>query len=61
MTRKGFRTLSLAGLLVLLGCRHDQPQPGKVLDEARRVHRDVASFPAADEDYFHDMDGGVAT
>ena len=22
--------------------------------------RDVASLPAADEDYFHDMDGGVA-
>ncbi len=25
-----------------------------------RAHRDVASFPAADEDYFHDMDGGLA-
>ena len=28
----------------------------------RRVQagRDAASFPAAGEDYFHDMDGGVA-
>lgn len=25
-----------------------------------RAHRGVASFPAADEDYFHDMDGGLA-
>jgi len=59
MTRKGFRTLSLIGLAVLLGCPpHDTPQPGHVLDEARRAHRQVASFPAADEDYFHDMDGG---
>lgn len=30
-----------------------------VLDEARRAGRDAASFPAADEDWFHDMDGGV--
>ncbi len=59
MTRKGFRTLSLLGLAVLLGCPpHDAPQPGHVLDEARRANRQVASFPAADEDYFHDMDGG---
>jgi hypothetical protein len=41
-------------LLVLSGCR-----PKEVLDEARTADRDVASFPAADEDYFHDMDGGV--
>jgi hypothetical protein len=37
-----------------------QPKPGSVLDEALTVSRDAASFPAADEDYFHDMDGGVA-
>ncbi len=30
-----------------------------VLDEARRANRTVASFPAADEDYFHDMDSGI--
>src|ERR1044071_4181804 len=36
------------------------PRPGQVLDEARAAGRDAASFPAADEDYFHGMDGGVA-
>lgn len=36
------------------------PRSGQVLDEAQLVGRDVASFPAAGEDYFHDMDGGVA-
>jgi len=30
-----------------------------VVDEARRAGRDAASLPAADEDWFHDMDGGV--
>ncbi len=33
---------------------------GHVLDEARLAHRPAASFPAADEDYFHGMDGGIA-
>src|SRR6516225_10380274 len=40
--------------------RRSGPQPGHVLDEAMTAGRDAASFPAADEDYFHDMDGGVA-
>src|SRR5258705_2875 len=35
-------------------------EPGRVLDEASRAGRTVASFPAADEDYFHDMDDGIA-
>src|SRR6185369_11278290 len=35
-------------------------KPGEVLDEARTVNRDAASLPAADEDYFHDMDGGIS-
>ena len=29
------------------------------LDEAQRARRDAASFPQADEDFFHDMDNGV--
>ena len=33
---------------------------GPIRDEALRAGRDAASFPAATEDYFHDMDGGVA-
>jgi hypothetical protein len=36
-----------------------QPQPGHVKDEALRVGRDASTFAAADEDYFHDMDGGI--
>jgi len=32
---------------------------GRVLDEAMCVGRDALSFPAADEDYFRDMDYGV--
>ena len=37
-----------------------QPKSGMVVDEAKQVGRDAASFPHAAEDYFHDMDGGVA-
>jgi hypothetical protein len=35
----------------------NEPSPGKVQDEAMRAGRSASSFPAADEDYFHDMDG----
>jgi len=52
------RTLCSLALLCLItcpGCRHKD----EVLDEARIAERDAASFPAADEDYLHDMDGGV--
>src|SRR6202034_2751476 len=31
----------------------------QIRDEALRAGRTAASFPAADEDYFHDMDGGI--
>src|SRR5215472_13138590 len=36
------------------------PQPGRVQDEAMRAGLKAAYFKPADEDYFHDMDGGVA-
>lgn len=39
---------------------HKGPKPGTVLDEARQANRPASSFPAADEDYFHNMDGAVA-
>ena len=61
MTPQSFRAtklLVLAAVLVLVGC--NKPQPGHVQDEARLAGRDAASFPQASEDYFHDMDGGVA-
>ncbi|HEX7232814.1 MAG TPA: hypothetical protein VF452_20675 [Candidatus Binatia bacterium] len=35
------------------------PAPGSVKDEALTVGRKADSFPAADENYFKDMDGGV--
>ena len=34
------------------------PKPGQVKDEAMLAGRDLKSFPAADEDYFANMDGG---
>ncbi len=55
---------TLPALLLLTGLAcvscSKQPRPGEVLDEAKRAGRDVASFPHAAEDYFHDMDAGVA-
>jgi hypothetical protein len=38
---------------------YSQPRPGHVKDEALLAGRDATTFPAADEDYFHDMDGGI--
>lgn len=54
----------MAGLCALCcalfaGCNREPGRPGHVLDEARRAGRDAASFHAADEDYFHDMDSAV--
>ena len=43
---------------LLASCGTEHPQPGTVQDEAVRAGRTAASFPAADEDYFRDMDGG---
>ncbi len=43
----------------LVGCDREH-RPGQVQDEARRAGRTVETMPPADEDYFHDMDGGVA-
>ena len=42
-----------------VGCSRHPPRPGSVLDEARQGSRSAASLPAADENYFHDMDGAV--
>ena len=51
--------LLLCCLLVLAGATDPPAIPGHVLDEARQAGRNAASLPAATEDYFHDMDGGV--
>jgi hypothetical protein len=38
---------------------YKQPRPGHVKDEALLAGLDASSFKAADEDYFHEMDGGI--
>ncbi|HKH45093.1 MAG TPA: hypothetical protein VKM72_10560 [Thermoanaerobaculia bacterium] len=58
------KSLLVCCLILLLGCPRKgadgKPQTGnKVVDEARLAGRDAASFPAADEDYYRDMDGGA--
>lgn len=56
-----FSLIAVCVVLVLLtGCtRNSQPKPGTVLDEVRRANRSAASLPAADENYFRDMDSGI--
>lgn len=53
--------LILTAAIVSAYCVHwfNQPRPGHVKDEALLVGRGASTFIAADEDYFHDMDGGV--
>ncbi len=53
--------LALAGAVMLsAACGPAAAQrTGTVLDEAKAAGRTAASFPHADEDYFHDMDGGL--
>ena len=36
-----------------------KPKPGTVKDEALLAGREAPSFPAADDDYFRDMDYGI--
>ncbi|HMG33658.1 MAG TPA: hypothetical protein VKM94_06965 [Blastocatellia bacterium] len=55
----GVFLVTSVSLILMSGCRCDGP-PGAVLDEARRANRTTDSFPAADEDFFHDMDGALA-
>ncbi len=44
--------------LALAGCS-EAPKPGTVDDEAKQAGRAAESFPAAGEDFFHDMDYGL--
>src|SRR5215813_4131768 len=48
--------LIVIAVLLLIALWPKGPRPGTVLDEARQANRLANSFPAADEDYFHDMD-----
>ncbi|MCF8476224.1 MAG: hypothetical protein K9G60_04290 [Pseudolabrys sp.] len=47
----------VAAIVTLTACGNE-PEPGTVKDEALQYGRTAESFPAADEDYFTDMDGG---
>ncbi len=51
----GLASLAACVALASLACG---PRPGSVEDEAKLAGRTAESFPAADEDYFRDMDGG---
>jgi hypothetical protein len=59
LRRRSFGLCALIIFFGLAGCKKS-PEPGQVLDEARSAGRAPSSFPAADEDYFHNMDGGIA-
>ena len=60
---QNLQSLSLFVVIILVlalgGCGKKPSEPGAVLDEAMQAGRKAESFPAADEDYFKDMDGGV--
>src|SRR5207249_7406002 len=57
---RAISALMLAVVAAGLGaCGLNAARSGQVLDEAMLAHRTEQSMPAADEDYFHDMDGGV--
>jgi hypothetical protein len=57
------RTAGLMGIVaaaMVLWAPATQAAPAATPDEAQRAGRAPASFPQAKEDYFHDMDNGVA-
>jgi hypothetical protein len=55
----GIVGIGMLALTALSSCSKSQPKPGTVLDEALQANRPASSYPAADEDYFHDMDGRI--
>jgi len=60
MSASLLRQIAILSFFLVAGCADTVLKSGHVLDEARLAQRSAASFPAADEDYFHDMDGGIA-
>ena len=57
--RAAIAALCSIACLAAAGCS-GEPKPGTVLDEAKQAGRTAESLPQSAEDYFHDMDGGVA-
>jgi hypothetical protein len=56
----GARPLLLSCALLFCACFGGQVRAQAVIDEARQAGRSAQTFPAADEDYFRGMDGGIA-
>ena len=52
--------LAITATIVIVTACSSGPRPGEVLDEAMQAGRSAESFAQADEDWFHDMDNGVA-
>src|SRR5476649_268621 len=48
-----------ASCCLLAAACSKQPKSGEAQDEARLAGRPASSFPAADEDYFKEMDDGI--
>ncbi|MBV9250353.1 MAG: hypothetical protein JO227_14045, partial [Acetobacteraceae bacterium] len=59
-TTHNIPVLALLFATILAGSCVPRVQEESVRDEAALSGRSAASFPAADEDYFKDMDGGIA-
>ncbi|HEX8129396.1 MAG TPA: hypothetical protein VF527_09865, partial [Pyrinomonadaceae bacterium] len=49
----------VGGVFAIKRWRDRGPEPGTVLDEARVANRAANTFPAADEDYFREMDDAI--
>jgi hypothetical protein len=54
------RSLLSIGLILSIAWIAEDARAQTVVDEARQAGRAAQTFPAADEDYFQGMDGGVA-
>ncbi|MGH7116108.1 MAG: hypothetical protein ACREE9_16655 [Stellaceae bacterium] len=55
MVQRLFPAMLVAAIFASFGT----PARAQVIDEARQAGRSAQSMPAAGEDYFHDMDGGI--
>src|SRR5246127_4209388 len=53
------RLLLAASLLLASAWLAGEAPAQAIIDEARQAGRSAQSFPAADEDYFRAMDGGI--
>src|SRR5690348_11938180 len=56
----GGRTILPLVALLAIRCSTTPGEPGAVVDEAMRAGRSETTLAAAGEDYFRDMDGGIA-